>query len=190
MPFTFQQLAIADVVLVETAAFGDERGQFWEAYKRSAFVASGIAETFVQDNFCRSVRGVLRGLHFQKTAAAQGKLVFTLRGDVFDVAVDIRRGSPTFGRCVSVNLSEQNHRALYIPPGFAHGYCVLSDEAIVGYKTTAEYAPELDRGIVWNDPTLKIAWPIRSPILNGKDQRLPRLAEAEIDFVYPAGPKP
>ena len=160
MSFTFQKLAIADVVLVETSAFADERGQFWETYKRSAFVASGIAETFVQDNFCRSVHGVLRGLHFQKTAAAQGKLVFTLRGEVFDVAVDIRRGSPTFGRYVSVNLSEQNHQALYIPPGFAHGYCVLSGEAIVGYKTTAEYAPELDRGIVWNDPTLKIAWPI------------------------------
>ena len=189
MPFTFQQLAIADVVLVETTAFADERGQFWEAYKRSTFVASGIAETFVQDNFCRSLRGVLRGLHFQKTPAAQGKLVFTVRGEVFDVAVDIRRGSPTFGRYVNVNLSEQNRLALYIPPGFAHGYCVLSDAAVVGYKTTVEYAPELDRGIIWNDPTLKIAWPIRNPILSAKDQRLPRLAEAEIDFVYSAGAK-
>jgi dTDP-4-dehydrorhamnose 3,5-epimerase len=189
MSFTFQQLAIADVVLVETEAFADDRGLFWEAYKRSAFVASGIAETFGQDNFCRSVHGVLRGLHFQKAAAAQGKLVFTQRGEVFDVAVDIRRGSPTFGRFVSVNLSEQNRRALYIPPGFAHGYCVLSDEAIVGYKTTAEYAPELERGIVWNDPALKIAWPICNPVLSGKDQRLPKLAEAEIDFVYQAGPK-
>ena len=190
MSFTFQRLAIADVVLVETSAFADERGQFWEAYKRSAFVASGIAETFVQDNFCRSVRGVLRGLHFQKSAAAQSKLVFTLRGEVFDVAVDIRRGSPSFGRCVSVNLSEQNRRALYIPTGFAHGYCVLSEEAVVGYKTTVEYAPEFDRGSIWNDPTLKIAWPIRNPILSGKDQRLPRLAEAETDFVYSASAKP
>ena len=185
MPFTFQKLAIADVVLVETSAFPDDRGQLWEAYKRSAFMAAGITETFVQDNFCRSVHGVLRGLHFQKSAAAQGKLVFTLRGEIFDVVVDIRRGSPSFGRCVSVNLSEQNRWALYIPPGFAHGYCVLSDEAVVGYKTTAEYAPDLDRGIVWNDPTLKIAWPIRNPILSKKDQRLPRLSEAEIDFVYP-----
>ena len=177
------------MVLVETSAFPDDRGQFWEAYKHSAFVASGIAETFVQDNFCRSVHGVLRGLHFQKSAAAQGKLVFALRGEVFDVVVDIRRGSPTFGRWVSMNLSERNHQALYVPPGFAHGYCVLSEEAIVGYKTTAEYAPELDRGIVWNDPTLKIAWPICNPILSGKDQRLPRLAEAEIDSVYSAGLK-
>ncbi|MGD0015990.1 MAG: dTDP-4-dehydrorhamnose 3,5-epimerase [Verrucomicrobiia bacterium] len=189
MSFTFQQLAIADVVLVETPAFPDERGQFWETYKRSAFVASGIIETFIQDNFCRSVHGVLRGLHFQKVAAAQGKLVFTVRGEVFDVAVDIRRGSPTFGRYVSANLSEQNHQALYIPPGFAHGYCVLSDEAIVGYKTTAEYTPELDRGIVWNDPTLKIPWPIRNPILSGKDQRLPQLANAENNFVYTARPQ-
>jgi dTDP-4-dehydrorhamnose 3,5-epimerase len=189
MPFTFQRLAVPGVVLVETVPFADERGQFWEAYKRSEFVAFGITETFAQDNFCRSIRGVLRGLHFQKAAAAQGKLVFTLRGEVFDAAVDIRRGSPTFGQCVSVTLSEQNHRALYIPPGFAHGYCVLSDEAVVGYKTTAEYAPELDSGIVWNDPTLKVAWPIRSPILSKKDQRLPQLAEAGIDFVYSAGPK-
>ena len=189
MPFTFQRLAIADVVLVEAEVFADERGRFWEAYKRSVFVASGITEAFVQDNFCRSIRGVLRGLHFQKTAAAQGKLVFALRGEIFDVAVDIRRGSPTFGRCVSVNLSDENHRALYIPAGFANGYCVLSDEAVVGYKTTAEYAPELEGGIAWNDPTLKIAWPIRNPILSGKDQRLPRLAEAQIDFVYPASHK-
>jgi dTDP-4-dehydrorhamnose 3,5-epimerase len=190
MSFTFKQLAIADVVLVETSAFSDDRGQFWEAYKHSAFVVSGIAETFVQDNFCRSVRGVLRGLHFQKSAAAQGKLIFVVRGEVFDVAVDIRRGSPTFGQWVSMNLSEQNRLALYVPQGFAHGYCVLSEEAVVGYKTTAEYAPKLDRGIVWNDPTLKIAWPVRNPILSGKDQRLPRLAEAEIDFVYSAGLKP
>jgi len=187
--FTFQKLAIADVLLVETSAFPDGRGQFWESYKRSVFAASGITETFVQDNFCRSVHGVLRGLHFQKAAAAQGKLVFVLRGEVFDVVADIRRGSPTFGRCVNVNLSEQNRRLLYIPPGFAHGYCVLSDEAMVGYKTTAEYAPELEGGIVWNDPTLKIAWPISDPILSKKDQRLPRLAEVEIDFVYPAGHK-
>ena len=184
MPFRFQSLSIPDVLLIEPRVFGDPRGFFMESYKRSEFAAQGIVAEFVQDNLSHSVHGVLRGLHYQKPPQAQAKLVMALRGEVFDVAVDIRQGSPTYGRWVSAVLSERDHRMLYIPVGFAHGYCALSDEADFAYKVSAEYAPELESGILWNDPALAIEWPVAEPVLSAKDLQLPLLASAAVDFVY------
>jgi dTDP-4-dehydrorhamnose 3,5-epimerase len=182
MPFTFQPLAIPDLILIEARHFQDERGFFLETFKRSAFAAHGIDLPFVQDNYSRSVRGVLRGLHFQKPPCAQGKLVQVIRGEVFDVAVDIRRGSPTYGQWAGMRLSGDRFQLLYIPVGFAHGFCVLSAEADFVYKVTAEYAPELDAGIVWNDPEIGVEWPIADPIVSPKDAALPRLREAGDPF--------
>lgn len=187
MPFQFQRLEIPEVILIEAKAFGDHRGFFMEIYKRSEFEVHGIPTDFVQDNYSYSVRGVLRGLHYQKHPKAQGKLIFVVRGEIFDVAVDIRKGSPTYGKWVGVVLSGQNRRLLYVPAGFAHGFCVLSEEAYVVYKVTNEYAPELDRGILWSDPTLGIPWPIKQPILSPKDAQLPLLKDADNNFVYEGG---
>lgn len=185
MPFEFRRLEIPEVVLVRAKAFEDRRGFFMEAYKRSEFAAQGIAATFVQDNFSRSVRrGVLRGLHYQKDPKAQGKLVMVLRGRIWDVAVDIRKGSPTYGRWVSAELSEEDHTMLWVPPGFAHGFCVLSDGADVLYKCTEEYAPELDRGIRWDDPDLAIPWPVEEPIVSDKDCAWPTLGHADNNYAY------
>jgi len=184
MPFTFTRLEIPEVLLVEAKTFGDARGFFIETYKRSDFVTQGISHPFVQDNYSHSIRGVLRGLHYQKEPAAQGKLVAVVRGEIVDVAVDIRHGSPTYGRWVSVILSDTNHQMLYVPVGFAHGFCVLSAEADVVYKATAEYAPELERGIRWDDPALGIRWPVHDPILSPNDTRLPPLQQADHYFVY------
>jgi dTDP-4-dehydrorhamnose 3,5-epimerase len=185
MPFEFQPLAIPEVILVQARHFDDERGYFLETYKRSDFAANGIPQTFVQDNFSHSKKGVLRGLHYQKPPQAQGKLVQVIHGHVFDVAVDIRHGSPTFGRWVGVHLSEERFELLYVPTGFAHGFCVLSAEADFSYKVTAEYAPELDSGIVWDDPEIGVDWPISDPILAPKDVRWPRLRDIETGFAYP-----
>lgn len=180
MPFQFHRLAIPDVILVEPGKAGDARGFFMETYKRSEFVANGIAETFVQDNYSHSTQGVLRGLHYQKQPQAQGKLVMAVQGEIFDVAVDIRPASPTFGKWVGARLCAAEPRMLYVPPGFAHGFCVLSASADFIYKVTAEYAPQLDRGIIWNDPDIGIAWPIAAPILSTKDTQLPPLHQADI----------
>jgi len=182
MPFRFQRLEIPEVISIEIQKFGDSRGFFMETYKKSDFVAYGIIETFVQDNCSYSVRGVLRGLHYQRDPKAQGKLVIALKGQIFDVAVDIRRDSPTYGKWVSEVLSADNLRMLYIPPGFAHGFCVLSNDTIVAYKVTQEYAPKFDRGIIWNDPEIGIQWPITEPILSPKDARFPSLLSASDDF--------
>ncbi len=187
MPFQFEKLGIVDVLLVTAKAFGDHRGLFMETYKRSEFEASGVPEMFVQDNYSHSIRGVLRGLHYQKHPKAQGKLVGVVRGEIFDVAVDIRQGSPTYGQWVGVMLSAKDHRMLYVPVGFAHGFCVLSEETDVVYKATAEYAPELDRGILWSDPALGIRWPIAQPIFSSKDASLPVLRDADNNFVYEGG---
>lgn len=178
MPFQFQQLRLPDVVLIEPRTYADDRGFFRELYKRSDFAANGIPQAFTQVNFSHSQQGVLRGLHFQKPPKAQGKLVMALRGEIFDVAVDIRPESPTYGQWVSQVLSAERLQMLYVPAGFAHGFCVLSEEADVLYKVTEEYAPELERGIVWNDPDIGIHWPIADPILSLKDAQLPLLAEA------------
>jgi dTDP-4-dehydrorhamnose 3,5-epimerase len=184
MAFNFQRLDIPDVVLIEAQAFEDQRGLFMESYKRSVFSANGISDHFVQDNYSHSRRGVLRGMHYQKHPMAQAKLVTALRGEIFDVAVDIRRGSPTYARWVGKVLSAKEGHLLYIPIGFAHGFCALSEEADVLYKVTAEYAPKLDRGVIWNDPEIGIGWPIGDPMVSPKDAELPLLHLADNDFIF------
>jgi dTDP-4-dehydrorhamnose 3,5-epimerase len=184
MPFKFQKLEIPDVILIEAQSFGDDRGFLAETYRRSEFAAHGIPPSFVQDNYSFSVRGVLRGLHYQKKPQAQGKLVTAIRGQIFDVAVDIRRGSPTYGKWVGRVLGGEQIRLLYIPPGFAHGFCVLTENAAVTYKITQEYAPELERGIIWNDPFVGVQWPIAEPILSPRDLGLPLLEKADLNFEY------
>ncbi len=182
MSFRFQSLEIPEVVLIEAQCIEDDRGFFMETYRMSEFSANGISQAFVQDNYSHSVQRVLRGLHYQKHPKAQGKLVMVLKGQIFDVAVDIRKGSPTYRKWVGMVLAGDDFRMLYIPPGFAHGFCVLSEEADVVYKVTEEYAPECDRGIIWNDPDIGIQWPITEPILSPKDARLPFLKEADNNF--------
>ncbi|OGW69636.1 MAG: dTDP-4-dehydrorhamnose 3,5-epimerase [Nitrospirae bacterium RIFCSPLOWO2_01_FULL_62_17] len=177
----FVETNLKAVVLVEPEVFEDPRGYFLETYHAGRYAEGGIAGPFVQDNFSHSVRGTLRGLHYQ-LKHAQGKLVMALEGRIFDVAVDIRKGSPTFGQWVGVELSGENKRQLYIPPGFAHGFCVLSDTAAVLYKCTDVYAPQDERGIVWNDPAIAITWPVAAPLLSRKDQAYPRLADMDRDL--------
>ena len=184
MPFRFEKLDIPDVILIEPPKFGDQRGFFMETYKNSEFISNGIREQFVQDNYSRSAKGVLRGLHYQKQPEAQGKLVMVYRGEIFDVAVDIRKGSPTFGGWISITLSEEKAQMLYIPKGFAHGFCVLSDTADFVYKVTAEYSPENETGIIWNDPEIGIKWPDQQFELSSRDTQLPQLKDADFNFVY------
>jgi len=187
VPFIFEPLTIPDVIRVRPRVFGDERGFFLETYKRSEFAAHGIGLPFVQDNQSCSTRGVLRGLHYQVPPSAQGKLVRCVAGEVLDVAVDIRSGSPFFGKWVAETLSEQNHHMLYVPPGFAHGYYTLSERAQVLYKVTAEYAPACERGIRWDDPALGIAWPAREVTLSAQDVAHPPFCEAEL---FSTDPRP
>jgi len=182
MPFEFVPLGLAGLILVKPRVYGDDRGFFLELYKHTDYRAAGITDPLVQDNFSRSARGVLRGLHYQKLPKAQGKLVTCLRGAIYDVAVDIRRGSASFGKWVGVELSEANRHLLYVPPGYAHGFQVKSESAEVLYKCTDEYAPNEDRGILWSDPDLAIAWPISDPVLSDKDSVHPRLRDADINF--------
>ncbi|WP_447979736.1 dTDP-4-dehydrorhamnose 3,5-epimerase [Candidatus Nitrospira bockiana] len=183
MKFSSTRLAIPDLVLIEHEMFKDARGFFVESYKERDFSAFGIPH-FVQDNHSRSMKGILRGLHYQKEPASIGKLVRCLRGHIFDVAIDMRKGSPHFGKWVGVDLTEENNKMLYVPPGFAHGFCVLSDIADVFYKMTGYYSQEHDRGIVWNDPDLGIHWPIQSPSVSSKDANAPRLRDADNNFLY------
>jgi dTDP-4-dehydrorhamnose 3,5-epimerase len=173
--------AIPDVLILEPKVFGDVRGFFYESFNQNAFnQATGLNVQFVQDNHSRSSKGVLRGLHYQ-IQQPQGKLVRVVRGSVFDVAVDVRRSSPTFGQAVGLELSEENHRQLWIPAGFAHGFLVLSDSADFLYKATDYYAPEFERCIAWNDATIGIEWPLQSePQLSVKDQAGPALSQAEL----------
>jgi len=189
MPFQFYPLEIPEVILVKSKIFGDARGYFKETYAQDAFVANGIPLPFIQDNFSRSKQGVLRGLHYQKEPYAQGKLLTAVQGEIFDVAVDIRKGSPTFGKWVGELLSENNHHLLYVPPGFAHGFCVLSEFATLAYKVTAPYQPDYEYGVIWNDPAINIDWPIAKPTLSGRDVQLPLLAYANNDFSYEDGSK-
>ena len=177
------ETGLKGVFLIEPKVFGDERGFFCESFNRRAFSAAvGVDAEFVQDNHSRSRRGVLRGLHYQ-IRQPQGKLVRVVAGEVIDVAVDVRRSSPSFGRWIAVRLSAENHRQLWIPPGFAHGFVVLSERADFLYKTTDYYAPEHERSVRWNDPALGIDWQIDfEPTLSAKDRDAPLLADAE---VYP-----
>ena len=184
MPFIFEKLELPEVISIKSNLFLDSRGYFLESFRESAFISNGINTRFTQDNFSHSIQGTLRGLHYQQNPKAQAKLVFCMRGEIFDVAVDIRKKSPTFGKWIGKILSESNHELLYIPEGFAHGFCVLSDEADVLYKVNQEYSPEHDRGILWNDPTINISWPIKNLILSEKDLVLPLLKDADLNFIY------
>lgn len=175
MPFSFKKLNIQDVILIDAQSFEDQRGYFLENFNESIFYQNGISTKFIQDNFSYSKKNVLRGLHFQKNSAGQAKIVSVFSGEIFDVAVDLRKNSPTYGKWVSEILSDKNHKSLYIPEGFAHGFCVLSEDAYVLYKINQEYSPENESGIIWNDPDLDISWPISKPILSNKDQNLPLL---------------
>jgi dTDP-4-dehydrorhamnose 3,5-epimerase len=169
-----------DVLLLRPKVFGDARGFFLESYNRKAFAEIGIGADFVQDNHSRSAKGVLRGLHYQ-IRQPQGKLVRVVAGEVFDVAVDLRRSSAHFGRVATMRLSAETHEMAWIPPGFAHGFLVLSEHAEFLYKTTDYYAPEFERSLLWNDPALNIAWPLDGePLLSAKDQAALPLAECEV----------
>lgn len=175
----FQKMEIPDVVLVKPKVFGDARGWFLESWEARKFAAAGLDVRFVQDNYSRSVRGTLRGLHYQ-IRQPQGKLVRVTQGEVFDVAVDIRKSSPTFGRWVGAILSGENKQQLWVPPGFAHGFYVLSESAEFFYKCSDFYAPEHERTLRWDDPKLAIAWPLEgAPILSPKDQQGKPLADAD-----------
>ena len=167
---------LAGVLIFEPRVFGDSRGAFMETWRENSYGQAGIAEKFVQDNVSFSQKGTLRGLHYQYPHS-QGKLVTVLSGQVLDVAVDIRRGSASFGKWFSVELSRDNHRQLYIPPGFAHGFCVISETAIFSYKCTDYYNGAAEGGVVWNDPDLGIDWPIDEPLLSDKDLRYLRLKD-------------
>ena len=178
--------AIEDVVIIEPDVFGDSRGYFFESYSQKKFDEQVRKIEFVQDNESKSRYGVLRGLHFQKGKDAQSKLVRVVKGRVLDVAVDIRKGSPTFGQYVAVELTEENHRQLFIPRGFAHGFSVLSEEAVFQYKCDNLYAPHAEGAIAWDDPDIGIDWhlPVEDVLLSAKDAAHPRLKDAEYLFNY------
>jgi dTDP-4-dehydrorhamnose 3,5-epimerase len=177
-----RELDLAGVYLFEPRVFVDTRGFFMETWHATRYQQAQVPTAFVQDNYSHSTRGVLRGLHYQLTQP-QGKLVWVLHGEVYDVAVDIRRGSPTFGRWTGVVLSAENHYQLYIPPGFAHGFCVLSASADFLYKCTAFYRPEDEYGLHWQDPHLGIHWPVGTPLVSAKDQAYPTLATIPPDHL-------
>lgn len=180
------QTEIPGVVIIEPKLFGDSRGYFFESFSERDFEEKVARTHFVQDNESKSCYGVLRGLHFQKPPYAQAKLVRVIKGRVLDVAVDIRKGSPTYGKHVAVELTEDNHRQFFIPRGFAHGFAVLSEEAVFQYKCDSYYAPQSEGAIAWNDPDLDIEWgvPADKVLLSEKDSRHPRLRDAEIPFEY------
>jgi dTDP-4-dehydrorhamnose 3,5-epimerase len=172
------------LLVIKPKVFGDERGYFFESYNEDTYQKAGIDLLFVQDNISKSKKGTIRGLHYQVGDKAQGKLCKVIYGKVLDVAVDIRFGSPTFGKYFSSELSEENHSQLWIPPGFAHGFSVLSDEAIFSYKCTALYSKEHERAILFNDPALNINWKIETPIVSEKDLKAPLLKDIQKDFIY------
>jgi dTDP-4-dehydrorhamnose 3,5-epimerase len=176
VPFEFKRLEIPDLVLVKPRVFVDDRGSFLETYKKDDFEAAGINGEFVQDNHSKSEYGVLRGLHFQREPRAQAKIVRCIRGVVYDVAVDLRRRSPTFGKYLGVILSEYNHHQLYVPKGYAHGFLTLSDAAEVIYKVDDIYSPECESGLIWNDPDVSISWPNDDPLLAPRDEEWPTLS--------------
>lgn len=180
LPFTFSKTAISGLEVITPRVFEDSRGFFMETYAKAPFEIAGIRGELVQLNHSRSTRGVLRGLHFQRAPFAQAKLVRCSRGEILDVAVDIRSGSPTRGKWVSLSLSESNRKMLYVPRGFAHGFLTVSDVAEVQYGVDNVYAPDHEGGLVWNDPELAIDWPIKRPILSEKDRAWPRLSQLDL----------
>jgi dTDP-4-dehydrorhamnose 3,5-epimerase len=184
-----QPTELPGAVVIEPEVFYDARGFFLETFQKARFQQAGLEADFVQDNHSRSSRGALRGLHYQ-IEHPQGKLLRVIRGEVFDVAVDLRRRWPTFGRWVGVVLSEENHRLFYVPPGVAHGFCVTSDVAELVYKCTDYYYPQHERTLLWNDPALAIAWPVCEPLLSEKDRRGLPLAEAPTFDLGAPAPRP
>ena len=182
---TVIETSLSGVLLIEPRVFGDARGFFCETYQAERYAAAGIAARFVQDNVSRSGRGTLRGLHFQAPPHAQAKLVSCLDGAVFDVAVDLRVGSPTFGRWTGAELSADNMRQMFVPEGFAHGFVVTSETALFSYKCSDVYAPEVEGAIVWNDPDLAIDWPVSDPILSARDAAAPAFAALHSPFRTP-----
>ena len=186
--FDVQPLEIPEVKLITPRVHRDERGFFLERYRRDAYVEAGIDATFVQDNHSRSLRGTVRGLHFQRPPHAQSKLVSVARGTIVDVAVDIRVGSPTYGQWVGVVLDDVSLHQLFVPAGFAHGFAVQSEVADVLYKVDAPYAPGAEGGLRWDDPAIGVAWGVSDAIVSAKDQRLPTLATLESGFTYGAAP--
>lgn len=184
--FNFIETKIKDLYIIEPKVFGDQRGYFMESYNAEHFREAGLTMTFVQDNESKSSKGVLRGLHFQ-TRYTQGKLVRVTKGEVFDVAVDLRKGSPTYGQWEGVILSEENKRQFYVPEGFAHGFLVLSDEAVFNYKCTDFYHPEYDSGLLWNDEEVNIQWPldrVGNLLLSEKDKKQKKLKDLDLPFSY------
>ncbi len=184
--FNFIETKIPDLYIIEPKVFGDNRGYFMETYSKRDFFEAGLTMEFVQDNESKSRKGVLRGLHFQ-TKHTQGKLVRATQGEVFDVAVDLRKGSPTFGQWEGVLLSAENKRQFYVPEGFAHGFLVVSEEAVFNYKCTDFYAPEYDAGVLWNDSEIGVQWPLEGIdeiLLSEKDKAQKKLSELEVLFVY------
>jgi dTDP-4-dehydrorhamnose 3,5-epimerase len=179
----FKKLSIPEVILIEPKIFSDKRGFFFENFKEEDFILNGITK-LIQDNISHSTFGVIRGLHYQKNPKAQAKLVTAITGKIFDVAVDIRKNSPTYGKWVGEILSNENHRSLYIPEGFAHGFSVLSKEADIFYKVSNEYSRDNEGGIKWNDPTINISWAIEQPIISEKDDLLPLLKKIDNNFSY------
>ena len=184
MSFHFEPLVIPDVIRITPARHADPRGCFSETYRASAFEDAGIGDVFLQDNHARSVRGVLRGLHYQAPPRAQAKLVRVVHGTVFDVAVDLRVGSPTFGVWAGGALSAEDGVILYIPKGFAHGYLCVSEQADLVYKVSNEFDAALDAGIAWDDPVIGIPWPLENPTLSERDRSLPGLESATSPFKY------
>jgi dTDP-4-dehydrorhamnose 3,5-epimerase len=172
------------LLIVEPKVFGDSRGFFMESWNQRRYIEAGLPDTFVQDNFSSSRRGALRGLHFQNPFP-QGKLVSVLEGEVFDVAVDLRRNSPTFAKSEAVRLSAENKRQFFVPPGFAHGFLVLSETALFHYKCTEFYSPRDEMTLLWNDPDLDINWPVANPIISEKDTRGLRLRELPVERLFP-----
>ncbi|MCH8906848.1 MAG: dTDP-4-dehydrorhamnose 3,5-epimerase [Candidatus Heimdallarchaeota archaeon] len=187
MPFEFEQLALDGLMLVKPRKFKDERGYFMETYKESNFASVNIKGPFRQDNQSLSSKGVLRGLHYQLNPLAQGKLVWVVRGKLFDVGVDIRIGSPTYGKWQGVILSSANAHMLWLPEGFAHGICILEDHTILNYKVTNEFSPAVDRTILYNDPKIGIEWPLKNVSISEKDKNAPNLSDAENNFIYQEG---
>ena len=184
MNHILKKLSIPEVILIEPKIFSDKRGYFFENFKESIFFSNGITKLIQQDNISHSKFGVIRGLHYQKNPKAQAKLITAINGKIFDVAVDIRKNSPTYGKWVGEILSNENHRSMYIPEGFAHGFSVLSEEADVFYKVNNEYSKESEGGIRWNDPEIDISWSIENPIISEKDNVLPLLKNIESNFIY------
>ena len=184
MTFKFSKLKIPEIIIIKPQLFPDERGIFFEGFKESEFILNGINKKFIQDNFSHSIHGVIRGLHYQNNPKAQAKLVTVLKGKIFDVAVDIRKNSPSFGKWVGKIISEEDYTSIYIPEGFAHGFCVLSEFADVLYKVNSEYSPKYEKGLIWNDPTINISWPTKNPIISNKDKKLSTLENLDSNFIY------